>query len=109
VKLLVQHGLQSHPRLVVNLADSAEEAEDTAHRIRLVSRRFLRVEMEPWGFVPFDPAVPRAVRRQQPVVLAYPQSPAARAYRDLARRLVVGGPAGGQQGSVPIEQQRLGA
>jgi flagellar biosynthesis protein FlhG len=37
--------------------------------------------------VPFDPSVSRAVRRQEPVVTAYPQSPAAAAYRALAERL----------------------
>ena len=39
------------------------------------------------GTVPFDQSVTRAVHAQEPVVLAYPQSPAAAAYRAIAARL----------------------
>ncbi|HYM81485.1 MAG TPA: MinD/ParA family protein [Candidatus Limnocylindria bacterium] len=87
IKLLTQLGLQQPPHLLVNMTGSPEEAEETAHRIRLVARRFLRLDVDSWGHVPFDPAVPRAVRRQEPVVTAFPQSPAAVAYRSLAEFL----------------------
>lgn len=87
VKLLQQQGMTRAPHLLVNMANSPEEAEETAHRIRLVARRFLQLELDSWGHVPFDPALPRAVRRQEPVITAFPQSPAAAAYRALAERL----------------------
>jgi flagellar biosynthesis protein FlhG len=87
VKVLSGQGLARAPQLVVSMAVSAEEAEETAHRIRLVARRFLKLEMPFMGAVPFDPAVASAVRRQEPVLTAYPQSPAAHAYRALARKL----------------------
>jgi flagellar biosynthesis protein FlhG len=90
VKLLVQRGVTRAPHLLVNMATSAEEAEETTHRIRLVARRFLRLELDSWGHVPFDPAVARAVRNQEPVVSAFPQSPAALAYRAVARRVAAG-------------------
>jgi flagellar biosynthesis protein FlhG len=87
IKLLQQRGLTRPPHLVVNAAGSPEEAEEVAHRLRLVARRFLKLEPEMWGHVPFDPAVPRAVRRQEPVVTAFPRSAAATAYRALAARM----------------------
>jgi len=87
VKLLRQQGLTQPTRLLVNLAGTPEEAEETAHRIRLVARRFLSMEIESWGYVLFDPSVGRAVRLQQPVVTAFPHSPAAIAFRALAERL----------------------
>ncbi len=87
IKVLAVQGIRRAPCLVVNQATSAEEAEETAQRIRLVARRFLRLEVESWGVVPEDPAVPRAVRLQEPVVLAFPQSPAAAAYQALSERL----------------------
>jgi flagellar biosynthesis protein FlhG len=87
IRLLHQRGW-SHPiRLVVSQASSPEEATETAQRIRLVARRFLRLDVEPLGAVPFDPSVMRAVRRQEPVVTAFPGSPAALAYRALAAQL----------------------
>jgi flagellar biosynthesis protein FlhG len=87
VKLLLGRGLTRSPHLLVNMAATAEEAEETAHRIRLVARRFLRTELENWGWVPYDPSIPGAVRRQEPVVTAFPRCPASLAYRALAARL----------------------
>ena len=87
IKLLQQQGLSRPPHLLVNMAGSAEEAEETAHRIRLVARRFLRLDVDSWGHVPFDPAIGRAVRRQEPVVSAFPQCSASVAYRALAAKL----------------------
>src|SRR5207249_2749598 len=82
-----QRGLARPPHLVVNAADTAEEAEEVTHRLRLVARRFLKFEPVSWGFVPFDAAIPSAVRRQEPVMTAFPLSPAAQAYRALADRV----------------------
>ena len=108
IKLLQQQRLTRAPHLLVNMAGSPEEAEETAHRIRLVARRFLRMELDSWGYVPFDPAVARAVRRQEPVVTAFPQSPAAAAYRALAERLV-GEPRARTASSRPPSPERLEA
>jgi flagellar biosynthesis protein FlhG len=87
IKVLNAQGLRRPPRLLVNMAVSAEEAEETSHRIRLVARRFLSLELEGWGYVPFDPSVGRAVRLQEPVVTAFPHAPSSIAYRALAERL----------------------
>ncbi len=87
VKLLHARGLKGAPHLLVSMSGSAEESEETAHRVRLVAKRFLRLELDAWTPVPFDAALPAAVRRQEPVVNAFPKSPAAQAYRDLAARL----------------------
>ena len=82
-----ERALTGSPRLIVNLATTPEEAEEAANRMKLFARHFLRLELEVLGTVPLDPAVARAVRAQQPTVLAHPQSPAAIAYRALAARL----------------------
>jgi flagellar biosynthesis protein FlhG len=87
MKLLHHQGLRTAPHLLVNMAGSAEEAEETAHRIALVARRFLRMELEAWEPVPLDPTIPRSVRLQEPVLAAFPNSPAAAAYRAIAERL----------------------
>ena len=87
IKLLLGRGMTRPPHLLVNMATTAEEAEETAHRIRLVGRRFLRIEIENWGWIPYDPSIPGAVRRQEPVITAFPRCPASVAYRALAARL----------------------
>ncbi len=75
------------PRLVVNMATTTEEADEAADRMQLFARHFLRLDVDVLGTVPFDQSVTRAVRAQEPVVLAYPQSSAAAAYRAIAARL----------------------
>jgi flagellar biosynthesis protein FlhG len=89
IKLLQQQGVTRPPHVVVNHADSPEEAEEAAHRLRLVARRFLQLELDVWGSVPYDPSVPRAVRQQEPVLTAYPQSPVTHAIRAMAESLWV--------------------
>ena len=87
VKLLQKQGLTRPPHLVVNHADSVEEAEEAAHRLRLVARRFLSLQLDWWGSVPADPAVSRAVRLQEPLLTAFPQAPASAAIRALSELL----------------------
>jgi len=87
VKLLRKQGLSRPPHLLVNRADGAEEAEEVAHRLRLVARRFLSMELELWGCVPADPAVARALRLQEPLLTAFPQAPASAAIRALSEHL----------------------
>jgi len=82
-----ENALARSPRLVVNLANTPEEAEEVTNRMRMFARHFLRLELDALGLVPYDPCVPRAVRAQEPVSLLLPQSPAAIAYRALAARL----------------------
>lgn len=92
--------------LVVGQSAGADEAEETAHRLRAVARRFLQIELEPWGTVPSDAALARAARAGEPVVLAFPDAPSSVAYRSFARRLWE--PAGGPSAE-PRVPERLEA
>lgn len=74
--------------VAVNMAAGASEAEATFGRLARVTERFLGVRLEYQGYVPYDDAVSRAVRRQLPVVLTGPHAPASIALGQLARRLV---------------------
>jgi flagellar biosynthesis protein FlhG len=87
IKRLQQQGRTRPPQLVVNFDGVPDEAQETAHRLRVVARRFLQLDVPFLGSIPFDAAVAKAVRRQEPVVTAFPHSPAAAAYRALARSL----------------------
>src|SRR5262249_404143 len=73
----LENALARSPRLVVNLANTPEEAEEVTNRMRMFARHFLRLEIDALGIVPYDPSVTRAVRAQEPVSLLLPQSPAA--------------------------------
>ena len=73
--------------VTVNMAANATDAEAAFARLARVAERFLRVRLEYQGWVPYDDALPRSVRQQQPVVLGAPGTPASLALVDLARRL----------------------
>lgn len=73
--------------LLVNQARSEREA-DTAHRrIDTVAQRFLNTPVPLAGWIPFDEAIPKAVRRRTPFVLASPRARASKALRNLSGRL----------------------
>lgn len=87
IKLLnIEHGLTRF-KLVANLARSRQDGEQLYRKLTAVADRFLDVSIELVGIVPYDDAVKRAVQKQKAVVEAYPTSKAAKAYRDLARRV----------------------
>ncbi|MBN1442747.1 MAG: MinD/ParA family protein [Planctomycetes bacterium] len=78
-------------RLVVNQVSGRLEGGRVSERIRMVSRRFLDLEVEDLGHVLADERVKMAVRRKRPFVLEYPQCPASGCLRVLAERLLADG------------------
>jgi flagellar biosynthesis protein FlhG len=94
LKVLAGRGLSTEPGLLVNLVSSIEDAEETAHQLASVTRRFLGKRLHSLGHLPYDPAVPQAVQKQEPVVLANPASPFSRTVMKLAERLLERAPDG---------------
>ncbi len=72
------------PLLVVNRAQSANEADEVSQRILKVCDRFLGITPIPIGFVPDDPNVPRCVNQRSTVVLREPDCPASLALEQVA-------------------------
>ncbi len=89
LKVLSQGRIAGRPGLVVNMVATPEEGRETERRIRLVAERFLHLKPEYFGHVALDAAVGNSVRRQQPLLRAFPRSPAAACIEDLAARLLV--------------------
>ena len=92
--------------VAVNMAAGQADAEAAFRRLARVAERFLRVRLEYQGYVPYDDALPRAVRHQHPVVLAAPGSPASQALVALAGR-IAGRPPGRPTGGVQFFFRRL--
>jgi flagellar biosynthesis protein FlhG len=86
IKVLSAQGLAVTPSVLVNRA-SVEEAEEVAHDLASLTRRFLSLNLDSVGAIPDDPSVGQATRRKEPVTCAFPKSPAALAFRTLALRL----------------------
>ncbi len=75
-------------RIVVNMAADRTEAGKVAERVRLVSQRFLGLEVENLGHVLADDRVKIAVRRRRPFLLESPKGPASLGIRQIADRLL---------------------
>ncbi len=75
------------PRVLVNQARSRAEARDTLDRFISDGRAYFGLSVRSLGFVPYDPRVPRAVRKRTPFSIDAPAAPASRAIGRVARRL----------------------
>ena len=73
--------------LVANRVRSPREGEELFLKLSRVCNKFLDATVDFAGAIPEDDLLRRAVQRQKPVSLAYPGSPASRAFEQLARRV----------------------
>ncbi|MBX5467170.1 MAG: MinD/ParA family protein [Firmicutes bacterium] len=87
VKAIWEEEVPMTVRLVVNRARSLDQAEAAGRRLIDLARRALEMEVEWLGLIAEDDSVPRAIMRQEPVLLAYPRSRAARDIEQIAIRL----------------------
>lgn len=86
IKVLHQdHGRQRF-RILVNKAQTPQEGLVLFQRLQDVTGQFLDVTLDLVATIPLDPGLRRAVQRQRALLDLYPDSPAARAFKDLARR-----------------------
>ncbi len=72
-------------RLVINRVENSREAQETLRALPSLAMRFLNLNIEPLGSIAFDPSVPSAIKRQTPLLLAYPGSAAARDIQKIAQ------------------------
>jgi flagellar biosynthesis protein FlhG len=79
-----EHGVRRF-RVLANMTRDSHQGAAVFARLERVASRYLDVVLDYAGEVPDDPCVGRAVRLQRPVLEAFPDSPAARAFRSLAR------------------------
>ncbi len=87
IKLLYRdYGLYQF-QVLCNQVRSAEQGRQLFEKLYRVTDRYLDVTLRYLGAVPYDDAVRKAVQQQRPFVTAFPDSSAARAIRELARKI----------------------
>lgn len=60
--------------LIVNQANNLEESKEVHNKLQIVSSRFLGIDINYFGFLPYDNNLKNAVKMQNPVALSYPNS-----------------------------------
>ncbi|MDR3091339.1 MAG: MinD/ParA family protein [Clostridiales bacterium] len=74
-------------KLVVNRVDDPSEGEEVFAKLSKVSKRFLNIDLISLGSIPYDSNLVRAVKRQQPVIISYPDTAASKAITHITNRL----------------------
>jgi flagellar biosynthesis protein FlhG len=74
-------------KLLVNQSRNVQEASEVFRQLKMVSDRFLNIEIEYVGCLPMDEHVVRSVKMQKTVSEKFPDSPCGRSFAQIARKL----------------------
>ena len=74
-------------KLLVNMASRPEEGREVFRQLHLVTDRFLDISNEYLGCILYDERVTSGVKSQKIVSELYPDTPASRCFKDLARKV----------------------
>ncbi|NQY62335.1 MAG: MinD/ParA family protein [Alteromonadaceae bacterium] len=75
-------------KVVANMVRSPKEGQQLFGKLAKVTDRFLDVALDLVAVIPFDENVRKSVRKQQAIVEAFPDSPASKAIKLLAKRII---------------------
>ena len=85
IKLLWrEYGIKQF-HVVANMTASHEEGRELYNKLERVASRYLQVQLDYFGVVPWDSTMRQAGLRQVSAAQQYPNSPAALAFRQLAQ------------------------
>ncbi|ABX43054.1 MinD/ParA family protein [Lachnoclostridium phytofermentans] len=87
-------------KLISNRIYTEEEGKEIYNKLNSVGKKFLDIEMEYLGGIPQDRAVSQAIMQQKPIIMAFPNSVAAKAINTLAERI--------HQGDIKIPNETRG-
>lgn len=87
IKLLSRQYNVDHFHIIANMARNVQEGRELFNKIAMVCERFLEVNLDFMGIVPFDDDLRRAVKKQRAVVDYIPRSKSATAFNHLAKKI----------------------
>ncbi len=87
IKVLSEdHGVKRF-NILANMTRTPTEGNTLFSKLTRVTDHYLDVTLDYFGAIPYDEYLVKAVKKQQPVLKAYPQSPSALAFRKLAGKV----------------------
>ena len=87
-------------KLIANQTRGNKDAEELHEKLGVVVNKFLNIDIDLLGSIPYDDNMSKAILKQEPVVISAPDSKAARSITSIAARL--------GDAELPIEEQGLG-
>jgi flagellar biosynthesis protein FlhG len=74
-------------KMIANQVRSGADADELFDKVGLIVNKFLNIEVEYLGGIPYDSNMQKAIMRQEPLSMAAPGAPAARSLARIAGRL----------------------
>jgi len=87
MKVMNRDYQQTRFHVLANMVRSPQEGRELFAKLSGVCNRFLDVTLDYLGSVPFDENARNAIRKQKPLVAAFPRSPASVAVKSLAKKI----------------------
>lgn len=87
IKLLSREYKVNRFHIIANMCRTIQEGRELFNKISMVCDRFLEVNLDFMGIVPFDEDLRRAVKKQRAVVEYLPRSKSAVAFTHLAKKI----------------------
>jgi flagellar biosynthesis protein FlhG len=87
IKVLNRDYHLSRFRILSNMAQSEQHGRKLFLKLATVTEKFLNIQLEYLGTVPYDAALKQAVQKQVRVTLFRPDSPSAQAFTHLAQQV----------------------
>ena len=84
IKVMSKRYEWSHFHILANMVRNLKDGRELFNKLFKVSEQFLDVQLNYLGAIPFDEQVHLAIKKQKPVLMAYPDSPASERLRELA-------------------------
>ena len=72
--------------VLANQAHGARQGRELYNKLARVSQKFLDVTLDFLGSIPYDDCLKKAVQKQKSVVEAFPRSPSALAFKQIAKK-----------------------
>jgi len=88
IKAIIRENRPSKISIVINQAENSREGNQYFEKISNASLKFLDYKLEKLGIIMDDISVPKAVKQQQPLLIKYPASTAAKNIELIALKLL---------------------
>lgn len=89
IKVLTNKYNQKRFKVLINLVQDAAEADRIFRSLSIAVDKYLQSpSLDYIGWIPYDKMVPKAIRRQKPLVETHPDAPASKSIIALAERIL---------------------
>lgn len=88
IKIITRNKPDANVMLALNMVANEGEGQTVYHKMNLMTQRFLSRSLKYTGSILKDSRIAWAVRNQQPILLADPNSPPAKAIRFMTRKIM---------------------